>query len=181
MCQSLRLTVVARLVESETPWQTFDRFLGAGLSLVAIAIVVQLLFGGPIADVLTGNLGTAAQDLARNTLDILCIAIVGQLVAALGAAVLAMRNEFRYPGLAYVAGGYDRGRAAARPPRPGRDPRGPDRRRCRVDAERGPDARGVSGVTATGPGCASVARGRAADAARADAARRVDRAAARRS
>jgi peptidoglycan biosynthesis protein MviN/MurJ (putative lipid II flippase) len=105
MCQSLRLTVVARLVESDTPWQTFDRFLGAGLSLVAIAIVVQLLFGGPIADVLTGNLGTSAQDLARNTLDILCIAIVGQLVAALGAAVLATRNEFRYPGLAYVAGG----------------------------------------------------------------------------
>ena len=70
-----------------------------------IAIVLQLLFGGPIADVATGNLGTSAQGLARNTLDILCIAIVGQLVAALGAAVLATRNEFRYPGLAYVAGG----------------------------------------------------------------------------
>jgi peptidoglycan biosynthesis protein MviN/MurJ (putative lipid II flippase) len=101
MCQSLRLTVVARLVESDTPWRAFDRFLGAGLSLVAIAIVVQLLFGGPIADVLTGNLGQSAQDLARNTLNILCIAIVGQLVAALGATYA----EFRYPGLVYVAGG----------------------------------------------------------------------------
>ncbi|MEA2384557.1 MAG: hypothetical protein QOH72_4528 [Solirubrobacteraceae bacterium] len=105
MCQSLRLTVVARLMESESPWTAFDRFLGAGLSLVLFAVVAQLVFGGPISDVLTGNLGRSAQDTARQTLDILCIAITGQLVAALGAAVLAMRDEFRYPGLVYVAGG----------------------------------------------------------------------------
>jgi peptidoglycan biosynthesis protein MviN/MurJ (putative lipid II flippase) len=105
MCQSLRLTVVARLMESGTPWSAFDRFLGAGLSLVLIAIVLQLVLGGPISDVLTGDLGTDAQNTARDTLDILCIAITGQLVAALGAAVLAMYDEFRYPGLVYVAGG----------------------------------------------------------------------------
>ena len=105
MCQSLRLTVVARLMESDSPWAAFDRFLGAGLSLVAIAIVAQLLFGAQISDVLTGDLGQEAQDTTRQTLDILCVAIAGQLIAALGAAVLATRGEFRLPGLVYVGGG----------------------------------------------------------------------------
>jgi peptidoglycan biosynthesis protein MviN/MurJ (putative lipid II flippase) len=105
MCQTLRLTVVPRLVEARSPWETFDRFLGAALSLVAIAIVAQLALGGAIARVLTAGLGASAQHLARTTLDILCIAVVGQLIAALGAALLAVRDEFRYPGLVYVVGG----------------------------------------------------------------------------
>ena len=105
MCQTLRLTVVARLVEEPSPWAAFDRFLGAGLSMVAMAIAVQLVFGATIARVLTGDLGQHAQDLVRSTLNVLCIGVVGQLVAALGAAVLAVRQEFRYSGLAYVAGG----------------------------------------------------------------------------
>jgi peptidoglycan biosynthesis protein MviN/MurJ (putative lipid II flippase) len=105
MCQTLRLTVVARLVEGSSPWAAFDRFLGAGLSVVAMTIGVQLLFGATIARVLTGDLGQHAQDLVRSTLNMLCIGVVGQLVAALGAAVLAVRQEFRYSGLAYVAGG----------------------------------------------------------------------------
>ena len=105
MCQTLRLTVVARLVEEPSPWAAFDRFLGAGLSMVAMAIAVELVFGATIARVLTGDLGQHAQDLVRSTLNVLCIGVVGQLVAALGAAVLAVRQEFRYSGLAYVAGG----------------------------------------------------------------------------
>lgn len=105
MCQTLRLTVVARLVDGPSPWAAFDRFLGAGLSLVAIAIVIQLALGDAIARVLTAGLGASAQHLASWTLDILCIAVVGQLVAALGAALLGVHQEFRYPGLVYVAGG----------------------------------------------------------------------------
>jgi hypothetical protein len=105
MCQSLRLTVVARLLASDSPWTAFDRFLGAGLSLVLIAVVLQFLLGAQVADALTGDLGRQAQDTTRRTLDILCVAIAGQLVAALGAAVLATYEEFRYPGLVYVAGG----------------------------------------------------------------------------
>lgn len=105
MCQTLRLTVVARLLEAPSPWAAFDRFLGASLSLVGIAIVVQLLFGDVIARVLTADQSQHAEDLARSTLNILCIAVVGQLLAALGAAALAVRNEFRFPGLIYVAGG----------------------------------------------------------------------------
>jgi peptidoglycan biosynthesis protein MviN/MurJ (putative lipid II flippase) len=105
MCQTLRLTVVARLLDGPSPWAAFDRFLGAGLGLVAIAVAVQLVLGGTIAGVLTGELGREARETTRSTLDILCIAIAGQLVAALGAAVLAVRDEFRFPGLAYVLGG----------------------------------------------------------------------------
>jgi peptidoglycan biosynthesis protein MviN/MurJ (putative lipid II flippase) len=105
MCQTVRLTVVARVVESPSPWAAFDRFLGAALSLLVIAGAVQLAVGGPIARLLTGDLGPHAQSVARSTLAILWIAVGGQLVAALGAALLAVRNEFRAPGLSFVAGG----------------------------------------------------------------------------
>ena len=43
MCQTLRLTVVARLMEGSTPWEAFDRFLGAGLGLVLVAITAELI------------------------------------------------------------------------------------------------------------------------------------------
>jgi peptidoglycan biosynthesis protein MviN/MurJ (putative lipid II flippase) len=105
MCQTLRLTVVARIVESPSPHAAFDRFLGAGLTLLLVAGVVQLLFGEPLARVLTGDLGPHAVSVARWTLAILWVAVGGQLVAALGAALLGVRGEFRYTGLSYVAGG----------------------------------------------------------------------------
>ncbi|MEA2321967.1 MAG: Lipid flippase MurJ [Solirubrobacteraceae bacterium] len=105
VCQTLRLTVVARVVEHPSPWAAFDRFLGAGLALLLLAGVLLLAFGGPIARLLTGDLGPHAESIARSTLAILWIAVGGQLVAALGAALLAVRNEFRYPGLSFVVGG----------------------------------------------------------------------------
>ena len=105
MCQTLRLTVVARIVESPSPDAAFDRFLGAGLSLLLVAGIVQLLFGEPLARVLTGDLGPHAVSVARSTLAILWVAVGGQLIAALGAALLGVRGEFRYTGVSYVAGG----------------------------------------------------------------------------
>jgi peptidoglycan biosynthesis protein MviN/MurJ (putative lipid II flippase) len=105
MCQTLRLTVVARIVESPSPHAAFDRFLGAGLSLVVVAGVVQILFGGVLARVLTGDLGAHAVSVARWTLAILWVAVGGQLLAALGAALLGVRGEFKYIGLSYVVGG----------------------------------------------------------------------------
>jgi peptidoglycan biosynthesis protein MviN/MurJ (putative lipid II flippase) len=105
MCQTLRLTVVARVVESPSLWAAFDRFLGAALSLLVGAGAAQLVLGAPLADLLTGDLGAHAQSTARWTLAILWIAVGGQLVAALGAAVLGVRGEFKYPGLSFVAGG----------------------------------------------------------------------------
>src|SRR3954451_11802360 len=105
MCQTLRLTVVARIVESPSPHAAFDRFLGAGLSLLVVAGVVQILFGGVLARVLTGDLGARGVSVARCTLAILWVAVGGQLLAALGAALLGVRGEFKYIGLSYVAGG----------------------------------------------------------------------------
>jgi peptidoglycan biosynthesis protein MviN/MurJ (putative lipid II flippase) len=105
MCQTLRLTVVARVVESPSPWAAFDRFLGAALSLLFAACALQLVLGAPLANLLTGDLGAHAQSTARWTLAILWVAVGGQLVAALGAAVLGVRGEFKYPGLSFVAGG----------------------------------------------------------------------------
>jgi peptidoglycan biosynthesis protein MviN/MurJ (putative lipid II flippase) len=105
MCQTLRLTVVARIVESPSPPAALDRFLGAGLGLVAAAGLVQLALGAPLARVLTGDLGPHAVSVARWTLAILWVAFGGQLVAALGAAWLGVRGEFRYTGISYVAGG----------------------------------------------------------------------------
>src|SRR5919107_4582642 len=105
ICQTLRLTVLARVVESPSRWAAFDRFLGAGISLLLVAGAAQLLLGNPIAGALTGDLGAHAQSTARWTLAILWVAVGGQLVAALGAALLAVRGEFRYPGLAFVSGG----------------------------------------------------------------------------
>jgi peptidoglycan biosynthesis protein MviN/MurJ (putative lipid II flippase) len=105
ICQTLRLTVVARVVESPSRWAAFDRFLGAGISLLLVAGAAQLLLGDPIAGALTGDLGAHAQSTARWTLAILWVAVGAQLVAALGAAVLGVRGEFRYPGLSFVAGG----------------------------------------------------------------------------
>jgi peptidoglycan biosynthesis protein MviN/MurJ (putative lipid II flippase) len=105
MCQTLRLTVVARIVESPSPNAAFDRFLGAGLSLLLVAGVVQLAFGQPMARILTGDLGPHAVSVARWTLAILWFAVGGQLLAALGAALLGVRGEFRYTGIAYVVGG----------------------------------------------------------------------------
>ena len=105
MCQTLRLTVVARVVESPSPWAAFDRFLGAGLSLLVLAGAAQIALGDPIARLLAGALGAHAQSIARSTLAILWVAVGGQLVAALGAALLAVLDEFRYPGLSFVAGG----------------------------------------------------------------------------
>src|SRR3954447_6028012 len=105
MCQTLRLTVVARIVESPSPDAAFDRFLGAGLGLLVVAGIVQIGLGEPLARLLTGDLGPHAVNVARGTLAILWVAVAGQLIAALGAALLGVRGEFRYTGLSYVAGG----------------------------------------------------------------------------
>ena len=105
MCLSLRTTVVARVVESSSEWAGFDRFLGAGLSLLALAALMLLALGEPLADLITGSLGPDAQDTAQSTLAILWAAVAAQLVAALGSAVLGIRGSFGYPGVAYAAGG----------------------------------------------------------------------------
>jgi peptidoglycan biosynthesis protein MviN/MurJ (putative lipid II flippase) len=105
VAQSLRASVVARLVERGTLHENLDRFLGAAALVFLASGVVLVGLGRPLADVLTGNLGNEARDAAQTALAILWLAAGAQLVAALAAATLAVRGQFALPGLAYVLGG----------------------------------------------------------------------------
>lgn len=105
IAQSVRTTVVARLVEGESVFAQLDRFLAAGV-LVSLACGIPFaLLGGPVASLLTGGLGAEAGDTAAKALLILWPGAAAQVAAALFAATLGTRGEFGLPGLAYVVGG----------------------------------------------------------------------------
>jgi peptidoglycan biosynthesis protein MviN/MurJ (putative lipid II flippase) len=104
LAQSWRATLVARMVESESPFDAFNRFVGAaGLVFVACGVLFVGL-GGPIASLLTGGLRPAAASTAHEALLILWPAAGGQLVAALAAAALGIRADYGNAALAYSAG-----------------------------------------------------------------------------
>jgi peptidoglycan biosynthesis protein MviN/MurJ (putative lipid II flippase) len=105
VAQSLRVTVVPRLLAGPSLSANLDRVLGAGLALFLVSGVPLLALGGPLANLLTGDLGTQARDTAHTALAILWIAAGAQLVAALSAAALGASDEFSLPAFAYVAGG----------------------------------------------------------------------------
>jgi peptidoglycan biosynthesis protein MviN/MurJ (putative lipid II flippase) len=105
LAQSFRGTIVARLMEGESLAANFDRFLGASAALFLALALPFLALGGPLADLLTGDLGPAAVDSARTALAILWVATGAQLCAALAAAALAVYDDYRAPALSYVAGG----------------------------------------------------------------------------
>ncbi len=103
--QSARTTVVARLVEGETRFGPFDRFLGGGLFVIAALALLLGPLGGPLASLATGGLPDAARDTARTALLLLLPAIAAQIVAALGAAMLGALGDFATPGVAFTGGG----------------------------------------------------------------------------
>ena len=104
--QSFRTTVVARLLDDEDSlFAAYDRFLGAVLVLLLAAGLFFVVLGDVLATLLTGDLGSDAHDTARTSLAILWPAAGAQLVAALTAGALGVRDDFALPGLAYVAGG----------------------------------------------------------------------------
>ena len=105
LAQTFRATIVPRLTEDDSGFGRFDEYLGATLALFVLAALPLVALGGPIAALLTGDLGDEARDAAQTALLWFWVAAGGQLVAALGAALLATRNEFALPGGAYVAGG----------------------------------------------------------------------------
>jgi peptidoglycan biosynthesis protein MviN/MurJ (putative lipid II flippase) len=105
VAQSLRITVVARLLEGPSLAAALDRLLGGGLALFVLSGVPLVALGGPVADLLTGDLGSQARDTAQTALVILWAAAGAQLLAALGAAALGAWNRFGLPALAYVVGG----------------------------------------------------------------------------
>ncbi len=104
--QSFRTTVVARLLDDgRSLYAAYDAFLGAVLVLFAAAGVVFVALGDPLASALTGNLGADAHDTAQTALAILWPGAGAQLVAALTAGALGVRDDFAVPGIAYVVGG----------------------------------------------------------------------------
>jgi hypothetical protein len=105
IAQSLRAAVVPRLVEGPSLLANLDRFVGAALLVFLLAGIPLVALGAPLAGLLTGDLGDDARDTAREALAILWVASGAHLLAALGAAALAVRDEFGASGLAYVLGG----------------------------------------------------------------------------
>ena len=102
--QSLRTAAVARLVEPNDRFAAYDRFLGGVLVVFLAAGIALVALGGPLATLLTGDLGAPAHDTARFTLALLWPAAGAQLVSALTAALLGTYREFALPGAAFVAG-----------------------------------------------------------------------------
>ena len=103
--QSARTTVVARLVEGETPFGQLDRFFGGALLVIAGLALLLGPLGGALASLATGDLPGEARDTARTALLLLLPAIAAQVFAALGAAMLGALGDFGTPGLAFTGGG----------------------------------------------------------------------------
>jgi peptidoglycan biosynthesis protein MviN/MurJ (putative lipid II flippase) len=105
LAQSLRASAVAKLLEGTSVFESLDRLLGAALIVILATGVLLVGLGNPIADLLTGNLGSDAQGTARTALALLWPAAGAQLVAALAASALGTRGDFALPGFSFVAGG----------------------------------------------------------------------------
>jgi peptidoglycan biosynthesis protein MviN/MurJ (putative lipid II flippase) len=102
--QSVRTTVVARMLEGTGRFTAFDQFLGAGLLLFAVVAVAFGPLGDPIAGLLTGSLPPAARDTAATALLLFVPASGLQIFAAFGAAMLGALEDFLWAGVAFVAG-----------------------------------------------------------------------------
>ncbi|MDQ3936331.1 MAG: hypothetical protein M3340_17060, partial [Actinomycetota bacterium] len=101
LAQTARMSIVARIVEPGG----FDRYLGAALLLFLAFGVAFAVLGGPVADLLTGDLPQAASDTARTALLLLWPAVGGQLFGALAAALLGTRGDFGTAAIAFGGGG----------------------------------------------------------------------------
>ena len=105
LAQAARTTVLPRLLEGETRFGALDIYFGGGLVLGAVAVFLLVPLGGVIAELVTGDLPDSAHDAARTALLLLAPAVVAQLYAGLGAAMLAALDDFLSPGIAFLAGG----------------------------------------------------------------------------
>ncbi|HEX2085686.1 MAG TPA: hypothetical protein VHF89_08395, partial [Solirubrobacteraceae bacterium] len=106
LAQTSRTSIVARLTGDDhaAPFAEFDRFCGAALLLFAASGVVFVLLGDELAQVMTGDLPDTARDVERRALAILWPAGGGQLLAALGAAMLALRDDYGHAAIGFGGG-----------------------------------------------------------------------------
>jgi peptidoglycan biosynthesis protein MviN/MurJ (putative lipid II flippase) len=105
VAQSLRTTIVARLVEAPSLWSAFETYSGAVLALTLAAAVPLVVLGDPLAHLLTGAASGEAHDTARTALWLFALAGGAQLLAALGAAALGALDRFVAVSVAYLAAG----------------------------------------------------------------------------
>lgn len=105
LAQSLRTTVVPRLVEGDSLYANVDRFFGALLLIFALSAIPLVALGDPLASLLTGDLGASAHDAAQTALAILWLSAGAQFIAALSAAALGVHDDFGFIAIAYVLGG----------------------------------------------------------------------------
>jgi peptidoglycan biosynthesis protein MviN/MurJ (putative lipid II flippase) len=105
LAQSVRVTMVARLIEGGGLWANLDRIVGAMLMGAFASGVVLVGLSGPLADLLVGSLGDVATKTARTALIILWAAASLHLLAATFSAALGALGDFTTPGVAYAGGG----------------------------------------------------------------------------
>jgi peptidoglycan biosynthesis protein MviN/MurJ (putative lipid II flippase) len=106
VAQSLRTTIVARLVEGPSLWEAFDRYVAAVLVLALACAVPLAVLADPLAHLLTGDQSGDAHDTARTALQLFSLAGAAVLLAALGAAALAALDRFVAVSVAYLAAGF---------------------------------------------------------------------------
>jgi peptidoglycan biosynthesis protein MviN/MurJ (putative lipid II flippase) len=105
VAQSFRTTIAARLVEGPSLFSALDRYLGGVVAIFVASAIPFVALGEPFSRLMVGHLGPAATHTARTALVILWLAAGAQLVSALLATALALREEFAVPGAAYILGG----------------------------------------------------------------------------
>jgi peptidoglycan biosynthesis protein MviN/MurJ (putative lipid II flippase) len=105
LAQSLRTTIVARLLETTPMWTAFELYLGSVLALTVLVALPLVALGSPLAELLTGSSTGDAHDTARTALWLFAIAGGAQLVAGLGAAALGALDRFVAASAAYLAAG----------------------------------------------------------------------------
>lgn len=105
LAQSVRVTMVARLIEGDGLWANLDRLVGAMLMCAFVSGIVLVGLSVPVVDLLVGSLGDAATDTARTALIILWAAASLHLLAAMFSAALGALGDFTTPGVAYASGG----------------------------------------------------------------------------
>lgn len=102
--QSSRTTIVARLLEGSGRFTAFNHYLGAGMILFALVVVVFGPFGDAIAGLLTGGLPAPARETAATALLVFIPSSALQIFAALGASMLGALGDFLWAGAAFVVG-----------------------------------------------------------------------------
>ena len=105
LAQTSRTSIVARLTDGGgDPFAEFNRFCGAALLLFLASGVFFVALGDEVAEVMTGDLPDRAVEVERRALLILWPAGGAQLLAALGAAMLALRDDYGHAAAGFGGG-----------------------------------------------------------------------------